>query len=223
MTKTLNRCQAWNKIAFGILGLSISAFVLPAHAGLLLTTGEAYTGSIDRSAFSAVLSVIETGSSDVSITEFGIKGNLPNTGYLEWVIFASEEGSTPLFVTSTWLTTGGSAEQWYESPPLSFTLLAGHRFALGLIADQPFTYDLNSGTPDAASGGLIAPGDLNQNAFTDGLSFSNPTLSACCGAVQVSVRIFGADPGDVPEPGTTALTSAALTCWLIRRSRVRLN
>jgi hypothetical protein len=122
------------KAAFGVM----IAAAIPAFASnILLTTGETY-GSQEKLSGRNVLSEVTVGASDVAITGFGTKGTAFGDQSIEFVIFAGEgSGLSPVY-SSGILAALSSGDQWFDSPDLSFTMLAGHTYQMGLVAGGLF-------------------------------------------------------------------------------------
>jgi hypothetical protein len=192
----------FSKAAIG----AIIATAIPAFASnVLLTTGETYDTQQELSGRN-VLSMVTVGAADVAISGFGTKGMAFEDENIEFVIFdGTDAGLTPIYHSAI-LAVAASSDQWFDSPDLNFTMLAGHTYQMGLMADGYFGYDWTFGASDVASNGLTALGCCNGNANAD---LVNP-LTQDGGRVQQAIEIFGPDTAETPEPMTSALLGSAL-------------
>jgi hypothetical protein len=200
------------KAAFG----AIIATAIPAFASnVLLTTGETYTNQEELSGRN-VLSLVSVGAADVAISGFGTKGMAFDDENIEFVIFdGTDAGLSPVY-SSGILAVAASGDQWFVSPDLNFTMLAGHTYQMGLMADGFFGYDWTFPAPDVTSNGLTAlgcdVGDVGSTRICNGNAngdLVNP-LTQDGGWVQQAIEIFGPNTAETPEPMTSALLGSAL-------------
>ncbi len=165
----------------------------------------------------SILNILTVGPANVEISGFGTFGRLNEAGNLKWVIFGNTEGSSPLFSTAPIAATASPDNIWYDSPAISFTLLANTTYQLGLMSDQFFTYNWDFPGVTVSQGGLTQLqfddiNDSNGNAF----EFGSPVLGGG-GAVVNSLRVFA-----VPEPSSVASLLGGGVClafgvWRRRR------
>lgn len=165
----------------------------------------------------SIMNILTVGPANVEISGFGTFGRLNDDGNLKWVIFGNTEGSSPLFSTAPIAATASPDNIWYDSPAISFTLLANTTYQLGLMADQFFTYNWDYPGVTVSQGGLtqlqfLGVDASNGNAF----EFGSPVLGGG-GAVVNSLRVFA-----VPEPSSVASLlggGVCLACGAWRRRR----
>jgi hypothetical protein len=179
------------------------------------------------------LAKVVVGASDVAINGFGVYGQAQVNGNLKWVIFDSTSLAAPVYLSAAQAVTGtpgtfAANAQWYDSPEIAFTLLAGHTYAMGVMADKVgsstfywgSSYDSPFGAPPTVSGGgLSLPGmqSLCNSGLSGGSFVNTPYLYFINNSSrrQMSLRVSN----DVPEPATLGLLVLGGGVALIRRRR----
>jgi len=169
-----------------------------------------------RTAQSMYAAVIST-STDITITEFGAQVRAEASGNLKFLIFdsLSAGGTGALLFSLTTAVVGtpgpanGGTVGYLYSGPMSFTLLAGRRYDIGVLADVSLTGVWDQAV-DSQNG--ITSYLTNANFST----FAAPVTTGTYGATDPHIQLFSGPA--VPEP-TTALFGAALlgVCGLARR------
>jgi hypothetical protein len=201
-------------LAVGALAVSAT----PARAAFILSTdpgGTMETRLVGNTA-GGITTALTVGPADVTITGFGTYGRMRADGNLRFVIFVAADRSAPVFDSGPVATAAAAAAGWYDSPDLSFTLLAGTEYRLGVIADQDFTYTWDARGPTVTAGGLTLLGGRNGNT---GPSFGAP-IHFGDGGVTNSLRVLGPTPttANPAPPGVVlALTGAPVLglFWLL--------
>ena len=161
------------------------------------------------------LSKVVVGGTNVVINTFGVYGQAQVAGNLKWVIFDAASPSAPVYVSPAQAVaarpgTFATMAQWYDSPEMSFTLLAGHTYAMGVMADKVGTgtfywgntYSAFGGGATVSGGGLSLPfmQALCNSGLSGGVLAGTPSLYTADNSnrYQMSLRI-------VPEPATLGL------------------
>lgn len=81
------------------------------------------------------LAKVTVGSTNVQIGGFGVYGRAQTTTSLGWVIFDMNDLLNPVFVSGPQQVNATTSATWYDiSAPL--TMLAGHTYAMGVVADK---------------------------------------------------------------------------------------
>jgi hypothetical protein len=206
-------------LVVGTAGLA-SADLLVEYQGT--TYYQSFTGTSNQP-----LAKVVVGAADVAIGSFGVYGQAQVAGNVKWLIFDSLQLSSPVYLSAAQAVAGNpgtfAAEaQWYDSPELDFTLLAGHTYAMGLIADQVSTFRWGS-SPDTPFGpwpsivgdGLTLPftQKLDNSGVVSGVFTNTPTLYAPyadSSRSHPSLRVFSPAPPPVPVPPTVLLLGSGL-------------
>ena len=178
------------------------------------------------------LTKVVVGPSDVHITSFGVYGQARANGNLKWVIFDSTNLTAPVYTSSLQAVTAAPGTfaanaTWYDCPPMSFTLLANHSYAMGAISDQVgtntfywgSTYSAFGGGSTVNGGGLSLP--FMQSLCNSGLVGGNFTNTPTLYTVNNSNRYQMAFHASVPEPATIAVLAAGCLGMAVRRYRSR--
>jgi hypothetical protein len=214
---------------------TVNAQVLLEHRGTTYKT---------QSNILAPLAEVVVGAKDVHIGSFGVFGQTSVPTNVRWVIFDSLAPLEPAYLSEIhWVPgeTGSFATQgrWYDSPAMEFTLLANHRYAMGILADRlgtsGFRWGMSitrskygGGGPAIVAEGLDVPFSAAlANAGLAGTFYSTPfayTFNRADplewnDAVQPSLRIMS----PVAEPGEWAmlLSGLMLIVWVSRRRKAR--
>jgi hypothetical protein len=197
-----------------------------ASADLLVEyQGTSYLGATNQN---QPLAKVVVGTSDVIIGSFGVYGQAQANTNLKWVIFDSTQLSSPVYLSAALAVPGTSGTfadvaQWYDSPELNFTLLAGHTYAMGLIADEVGASTFNWGAspdtpfgpyPSVVGGGLTLPfmQALDNSGLVSGEFTNTPTLYTVNNSNRrdMSLRVFSPEAAPVPIPPTVLLLGSGL-------------
>ena len=190
--------------------------------------GTSYKGMSNQN---EVLAKVIVGTTNVLINGFGVYGQAQVAGNLKWVIFESTQTTSPVYLSLAEGVTGNpgtfaTKAKWYDSPAISYTLLANHTYAMGVLSDQVGTNTFNwgssdyspfGGTPTVTGGGLSMPfmEALSNSGVSSGAFTSTPTLYTVnnSGSYETSLRV------SVPEPATLLSLGGGLSLMLLRRRR----
>ncbi|MBE0603845.1 MAG: hypothetical protein IH611_09490 [Deltaproteobacteria bacterium] len=166
------------------------------------------------------------GGADVTIGSFGVYGQAQVAGNIKWLIFDTTQLSSPVYLSASQAVSADPGEfasnaQWYDSPETNFTLLAGHTYAMGLIADQVGASSFRWGRsayspfgpgPDITGGGLTLKflEKLDNSGLVNGVFTNTPTLyNLADNRFETSLRINAPAPV-VPIPSTMLLLGSGL-------------
>jgi hypothetical protein len=218
----------------------ISATTVNAQI-LLEHKGTSYRTQSDN--FAPLAEVI-VGGSDVYITGFSVFGQTSVPTDVRWVIFDSLIPYSPVLLSPIHSIEGrpgsfAAKALWYDSPSIEFTMLANHRYAMGLLADRlgpsGFRWGVNVTSNRYGGGGRTIDADVVSVPFTAALAnaglagsfYSTPVVYTFNGAdplgwndaIQPSLRILS----PVAEPAEWAMILAGLMLigWVSRRRRRR--
>jgi hypothetical protein len=215
MNKPLTQCL----VAFVI------SLVGSTSAGAAILIENQQTDFVTTTSRNEPLAKVVVGASDVAITGFGVFGQTQVVGNLEWVIFDSIRLTSPVFLSSAEAVAGNPgtfADQakWYDLTSMTFTLLAGHTYAMGVISDQIGANSFRWGaSPDNPSGpyptisanGLSLPfmQSLENSGVVGGVFTNTPFVVSVdnSDSRQMSLRIFGESEAAVPEPASLVVWS----------------
>jgi PEP-CTERM motif len=143
---------------------------------------------------------------DTPITNISVLNFLNTAGDMKFLIF---DHATGLLLLQTdplaFAADAGSADTpktWKRSPDFVFTLLAGHQYDIGGIADVAAHYAyIGPSNPDYTQNGITS-GQPNAN-FT---SFDAPAEQRVRGDTDIALRLESTPPAPVvPEPPSFAL------------------
>jgi hypothetical protein len=197
--------------------LSLLMVVLSSSAGAAILISNQPTDFVTATTAIEPLSKVIVGGTNVPITGFGVFGQAQVAGNLKWIIFDSNQLTSPVFLSTAQAVAGAPGAfaanaQWFDITNINFTLLAGHTYAVGVISDKTGTSSFRWGaSPDNQSGpyptitanGLSLPFMQSQdNSGVSGGVFSNtPFITQIdkSNRRQMSLRIFGTETA-VPEP-----------------------
>jgi hypothetical protein len=218
-----------------ITAATVNAQVLLEHQGTTYRT---------QSDIFAPLAEVIVGAQDVHIGRFGVFGQTSVPTNIRWVIFDSLAPLEPVYLSdirSVWGQSGSFATRarWYDSPAMELTLIANHRYAMGILADQlgtsGFRWGMSvtkqkygGGGPAIEGEGLSVPFSASlANAGLAGSFYGTPFVYAFNradplewnNALQPSLRIMS----PVAEPGEWAmlLSGLVLVAWVSRRRKRR--
>ena len=211
--------------AANVVTVLLAALVIPigsAAAGIIVENQQVtYMGVTSQN---QPLAKVVVGVSDVVIGGFGVYGQAKLDGNLRWLIFDSLNLSAPVYLSAVQAVTGNPGTfaenaQWYDSPVINFTLLAGHTYAMGVVADKvggtPYladsflwgaSNDSPFGAPPTVSGGgLSLPGmqSLCNSGLVGGVFANTPYIYYIDNSNrrQMSLRVMDT----LPEPATMSL------------------
>jgi hypothetical protein len=223
------------------------------HGFILLSATVVFSGSADAAILienlptdfvvagsrNEPLAKVVVGGTNVPITGFGVYGQAQIDGYLKWIIFDSTQLTSPKYLSPAQAVSGNSGAfadkaQWYDITNINFTLLAGHTYAIGVIADQIGTNSFRWGaSPDNLSGPYptIAANGLNlpfkqslDNSGVNGGAFTaTPSILFIDSTDrrQMSLRIFGPGTDAAPEPASIILWSTLAALGIVASLRRR--
>jgi hypothetical protein len=208
-----------------VVALSVFA-AIPRSAEAAILIQNQQTDFITAANRNEPLTKVVVGASDVAISGFGVYGQSQIAGNLKWIIFDANQPTSPVFLSPAQAVAanpGAFADhaQWFDLTSISFTLLAGHTYAMGLISDQFGTNGFRWGaSPDNLSGpyptiaanGLSLPfmQSLDNSGVIGGTFTNTPNILLIdrTNRRQMDLRIFGPDSGgSVPEPASLILWS----------------
>jgi hypothetical protein len=186
---------------------------------------------IEESNVFAPLTEIVVGGTDLHINGFGVFGQTSVDTNVKWVIFDSLASKSPAFLSASHAIVGtpgsyAANARWHDSPALDITLLANHRYAMGILADKlgptgfrwgaTATRNVYGGGSAVSENGLSMPfSTALANAGLAGSFYDTPRLYTFVGqsdpmqwsnAMQPSLRITAA----IPEPGEWSMLLSGL-------------
>jgi hypothetical protein len=228
------------KLTQSFIALSMTA-MLSSSAGAAVLIENLQTSPVGAGGQFQPLTKVIVGAADVPITGFGVYGQAQFAGNLKWIIFDSLHQTSPSYLSPAQAVVGNPGDfaneaQWYDITNINFTLLAGHTYAMGVIADQIGSKSFRWGaSPDNPSGplpgidanGLSLPFEqsLDNSGLKLGIFTDTPFIIHIdnTNRRQMSLRIFGPDTGEVPEPASIFLWSSLIAIGIvagISRSRM---
>jgi hypothetical protein len=227
----------WTRL---LVALSITG-VFASSAGAAILIENQQTDFVTAASRNQPLTKVVVGGSSVPITGFGVFGQAQVAGNLKFVIFDSNQLTSPVFLSTTQSVvanpgTFANQAQWYDFTNLNFTMIAGHTYAMGVIADQVGANSFRWGaSPDNQSNSFptISANGLNlpfmqslDNSGVSGGSFSATPFVLFIDNTsrrQMALHIFGSNTGAVPEPASLAIWSLLGTIGLVLSYRKRRN
>ena len=213
------------KLWFIALCLVIGTAGLASADLLVQYQGTSYIGVTNQN---QPLAKVVVGPADVAIGSFGVYGQAVVNTNIKWLIFDSTQLSSPVYLSAAQAVPGdpgtfAAEAQWYDSPELSFTLLAGHTYAMGLIDDQVGTNSFRWGAspdnpfgpyPSTSGGGLTLAfmQSLDNSGLVSGAFTNTPYLYTVNNSNrrEMSLEIFSPTPPAVPIPPTALLFGSGL-------------
>jgi hypothetical protein len=174
-----------------------------------------YDGTTYRDPDDSPGTYISNVSTNTTISEIGVLTNQAAAGNYKFLI-ADDATGTILFTSAAQAfgADAGDAMTWKVSNPFSFTLLAGHQYDIGYIADT------ETNVPYAFPGFSYTQGGITSSSNNSNFSsFDNPTDAPQSGATTIPLELFGPSSA-VPEPGSMALAAVGLGALIVAR-RVR--
>jgi hypothetical protein len=214
---------------------SVNAHVLIEHQGTTYRT---------QADTFAPLARVVVGPADVHIGGFGVYGQTSVGSNLKWAIFDAADAKSPVFLSAPQAVEASAGSfasnaQWYDSPAVEFTLLANHRYAMGVLSDRlgpmGFRWGVSltesrygGGGPAIEADGFAMPfGSALANAGLAGSFYSTPFVYTFNGvdplqgnsAIQPSLRIMSA----IAEPPewVMLLTGLIVIGWVSRQTNRR--
>jgi hypothetical protein len=164
------------------------------------------------------LAKVVVGASNVEIGSFGVYGQAQVAGNLKWLIFDSTQLSSPVFISAAQAVSArpgafAANAQWYDSPTMNFTLLAGHTYAMGVISDQyTFRWGSSADSP-FGPGPSITGGGLTlefMQSLVNGVFVGTPTLYTVNNSNRRETSLRVSSPEPVPIPGAVWLLGSGL-------------
>ena len=192
-----------------------------ASADLLVAyQGTTYSGA----GVNQLLARAVVGADDVAIGSFGVYGQAQANTNLKWVIFDTTQLSSPVYLSAALAVPGdpgtfAAEAQWYDSPELNFTLLAGHTYAMGLIADNVTSFRFGAAAYNPFGGVQPISGDgltlsaqyVDNSGVVNGVFTNTPTLYPGADTrFLTSLRVFSPAASPVPIPPTALLFGSGL-------------
>lgn len=197
-----------------------------ASADLLVQyQGTSYLGVTNQN---QPLTKVVVGPANVDIGSIGVFGQPVVDTQVKWIIFDSTQLSSPVYLSTAQLLTGDPGTftdqaQWYDSPEFSFTLLAGHTYAMGLIADQVGSNSFRWGAspdnpfgpyPDTTGDGLTIKfmQSLDNSGLVGGAFVNTPYVYFIDNSNRrkMSLEVYSPTPPPVPLPPTVLLLGSGL-------------
>jgi len=214
--------KSQSRLATLLVAIGMTIGSAAAHSAPLIEyQGTSFIGATNQN---EPLAKVVVGTSSVTIGGFGVYGQAQAAGNVEWVIFDSTQLSSPVFTSAAQQVsarpgTFASQATWYDSPAMNFTLLAGHTYAIGLIADKVGTGTFNWGaSPDSPFGGTAPPPAngltlsfmqaLSNAGVVNGSFTSTPTLYTVNNSNRREMSLHISAP--VPEPAEWTMLIAGL-------------
>jgi hypothetical protein len=190
-----------------------------ASGALIEYQGTTYRGTGGNE----LLAQVVVGPNNVTIGSFGVYGQAQVAGNVKWLIFDVTQLSSPVYLSAAQSVTGhpgafsSTTAQWYDSPETNFTLLAGHTYAMGLIADQVGTNTFRWGSsayygaPSPITSGGLTSGfydKIDNSGVVNGVFTNTPTLFNVAADTRyaTSLRVFA----PVPVPPSVLLFGTGL-------------
>jgi hypothetical protein len=189
------------KTVFASLATTTALLFATASNAALVFESDAATGSSNRSAQSGIMTRIEV-SNTVHLTNFAVQMDLNTAGNVKFVIFNSLTGS--LLFDSGVKAFADDGDTFKLSDAFSFDLLAGTRYALGVLSDVGSIQDYV--VPGGKTMGDITSLGSNQNAS----GFASPTFDAGLAGTDGRIRLFADAGTTVPEPSSVLLMALGL-------------
>jgi hypothetical protein len=192
-----------------------------ARADLLVDyQGTTYSGA----GVNQLLAQAVVGPDDVAIGSFGVYGQAQANTNLKWVIFDTTQLSSPVYLSAALAVPGtpgtfADVARWYDSPELNFTLLAGHTYAMGLIADNVTSFRFGAAAYNPFGGVQPIIGDgltlnaqyIDNSGVVNGVFTNTPTLyPGADNRFLTSLRVFSPEAAPVPIPPTVLLLGSGL-------------
>lgn len=189
------------KSALAALAVVLSAALPGAAQADLLFVSDAATGASNRSANSGILTRFEV-AGPVHLTSIAVELDLATDGNMKFVIFNSVTGA--LLFDSGPKAFVDNGMGFKESDLLSFDLVSGVRYAIGILADVGSLQ--NFVVPGGKTMGDITSLGGNQNVS----GFASPVFDGGLNGTDARVQLFGNGAAAVPEPATLLLAGLGL-------------
>lgn len=213
-----------------LFALGLSAIASSASAALVFdnSINDNFDLSTESRPYNFMYGAVVNTSADVTIREIAARVRLSEDGFVKFLIFDSASGnggwsgtgnllfSQIVSVTGeagpTGYTPGDSGIGYLYSGAMSFTLLAGHTYDIGVLADRGTLTGVWDIDPDAQGSFTSYANNANFN------DYDLPTTGGYAG-VDVHIKLYDAPVSSVPDGGSTlALFSLGLAgLGLVRR------
>jgi hypothetical protein len=217
-----------------VLG-AIIAMAGTAYADLIIEKTQ--TSSMGVTNQNQAMATVVVGAADVPIGKFGIYGQAQVNGNIKWIIFDNLNHSAPVYLSALQPVTGtpgafSANAKWFDSPEINFTLLAGHTYAMGVIADQVGTNTFRwASSPDNPFGpwptttanGLSLPFNhsLVNSGLSSGVFVNTPTLYTVTNSNRSQHSFRAYSPVEVPEPSMLIMLSMGVVALAFSKWRQR--
>ena len=206
--------------------LSLGTFATAQAAPLLEYQASAFGQSAGEN---QQLAKVQVGAADVQIGGFGIYGRAASQMNIGFVIFDLNDLQNPAFLSSPQQVSASAAPTWY-SINAPFTLLSGHQYAMGVVADKISSFSWGSGAASevttsggltllnntvgvkagACSGGSFGGGAICQNSAPTLSSFLTGTYPDVFNTTLSATNKMSLQIAPVPEPSEWAMLMAGL-------------
>jgi hypothetical protein len=216
-----------------ISAVAANAQVLVEHQGTTYRT---------QSDIFAPLAHVAVDDADVRIGGFGVYGQTSIDTNARWVIFDGAAPQAPVYLSPIRAIDGDAGSfaakaRWHDSPAMDFTLLANHRYAIGILADRlgPSGFRWGVGLTNKRYGGGGPTIDADGLSISFSATLANAGLAGSFYSTPFAYTFDRADPlewnnaiqpslrimSPVAEPGEWAMILAGLVAiaWVSRRRK----
>ena len=185
-----------------------------ASAGVLFDVSS-HDGVTNRDASFSPLTFIDSVSQDVTISSISVLNDLSTAGALRYVVFDASTNGLLYASDAQTVADDGTGLSWKTSDSFLFTLLAGHEYLIGAIADVSAAWAYDDQPSGHSENGLDAAGS-NGNAS----DFAHPHVAG--GGTRLIPLRLDAPITAVPELNSLAMLLAGLGAlgWMGRRRQV---
>ena len=182
--------------------LTVLVFAADAHGSVIFdNSAEGFPEIADGSSAGCPLTLITSVTANTPITSFQIKNELPSGGgTIDYVIFDVANTLTPVYYSAPIAYPADTGETWKTSPNFDFTLLAGHKYYIGGVADVETQYPYQSPDYGYTQDGITSGPDNGR------ASAGQPPSYISSGGADLPLRL----EATVPEPASLTLVGTAL-------------